>query len=205
MVYDHITLADKFKGYSNVNQKIALEIRKGAFTKIKRGLYSDDVMVDAPVLANACISPSYLSFEYALAFYGLIPEKVSLYTSACFGKKTNKVFESEALTLSYSFIPEPAFPKGIVFLRNEAGVRYKIARPEKALCDTLYSAYPVRSLKDLKTMLFEDLRIDEMELKNLDCGFIFEIIPLYRSNTLNVFGKYMRKELTHECDKRTDR
>lgn len=198
MIYDHITLADKFKEYSNVNQKIALETRKGTYVKIKRGLYSDDVKVDAPVLANVCLSPSYLSFEYALAFYGLIPEKVSLYSSACFGKKTNKVFESEALTLSYLSIPEPVFPEGILFLRNEAGVRYKIARPEKALCDTLYSTYPVRSLKNLKTLLFDDLRLDGMELMKLDYGFILHIIPLYRSNTLNVFGKYIRKELLHE-------
>ena len=204
MIYDHIMLADKFKAYSNVNQKIALEMRKGTFVKIKRGLYSNDVKADAPVLANVCLSPSYLSFEYALAFYGLIPEKVSLYSSACFGKKTNKVFESEALILSYSSIPEPVFPEGIRFLRNEAGMRYKIARPEKALCDTLYSSYPVRSLKDLKTKLFEDLRLDEARLNELDFDFILGIIPLYRSNTLNVFGKYIRKELLHERNKRTD-
>lgn len=204
MLYDHTILVDKFKGYSNVNQKIALEARKGTFVKIKRGLYSDNVKVDAPVLANVCLSPSYLSFEYALAFYGLIPEKVSLYSSACFGKKANKTFESGALTLSYSSIPERAFPEGILFLRNEAGMRYKIARPEKALCDTLYSTYPVRSLKDFKTMLFEDLRIDETGLKKLDYGFILKVIPLYRSNTLNVFEKYIRKELLHERNKRTD-
>ena len=204
MIYDHTTLADKFKEYSNVNQKIALEARKGTYVKIKRSLYSDAVKVDAPVLANVCLSPSYLSFEYALAFYGLIPEKVSLYSSACFGKKTNKVFESEALTLSYSSIPEPVFPEGILFLRNEAGMRYKIASPEKALCDTLYSTYPVRSLKDLKTLLFSDLRLDGMELKKLDYGFILRIIPLYRSNTLNVFGKYIQKELLYEHNKRTD-
>ena len=193
-------LEDKFKQYSNVNQKIALEIRKGAFTKIKRGLYSDNVKMDAPVLANVCLSPSYLSFEYALAFYGLIPETVSVYSSACFGKKTNKIFESESLTLSYSFVPALAFPEGITFLKSEAGIRYKVASPEKALCDTLYSRYPVRSVKDLKEMLFEDLRLDEEELRKLDLAFILRIIPLYRSTTLNVFEKYIRKEMLHEHD-----
>ncbi len=204
MIYDRIMLEDEFKEYSNVNQKIALEVKKGTFTKIKRGLYSDDVKTDAPVLANVCLSPSYLSFECALSFYGLIPEKVLVYSSASFGKKTNKTFESGALILSYSFVPRLAFPEGIAFLRNEAGTRYKIASPEKALCDTLYSRYPVRSLKDLKEMLFSDLRLDEERLRKLDFGFILRVIPLYRSNTLNVFGKFIRKEILRERDQRAD-
>ncbi len=200
MIYDHDMLKDKYKGYSNVNQKIALEAAKGSFTKIKRGLYSDNVKMDAPVLANVCLSPSYLSFEYALAFYGLIPEKVSVYTSASFGKKGSKVFESKDLALSYSYIPARAFKDGVSFLQNEKGMRYKIARPEKALCDTLYSRYPVRSLKELKTMLFEDLRVDEDRFMKLDFPFLLRIIPLYHSSTLNVFEKYIRKELSNERD-----
>ena len=58
----------------------------------------------------------------------------------------------------------------------------------------LYLKYPVRSIKDLKYLLFEDLRIDEEELFSLDKDFINEIAPLYHSNTLNTFLKFINKE-----------
>ena len=47
-------------------------------------------------------------------------------------------------------------------------ISYKIASKEKAICDLLYSKYPVRSISDLKTLLFEDLRIDEDEFQTLN-------------------------------------
>ena len=73
-----------------------------------------------------------------------------------------------------------------------------IASKEKALCDLLYSKYPVRSIKDLKTLMFEDLRIDEDEFLKMDVEFIKEIAPLYHSNSLNALVKYLDREFNHE-------
>ena len=72
-------------------------------------------------------------------------------------------------------------------------IRYKIATKEKALCDTLYSKYPVRSIIDLKVLLFNDLRIDEELFLKLDFNFIIKIAPLYHSNTLLTLVKYIKK------------
>lgn len=198
MIYTHLCLEDMFKGYSNINQKIAREVRARHLEKIKRGLYSDNVEVDAPLLANICLSPSYLSFEYALSFYGLIPEKVSVLTSASFKKKNRKIFESEKLSLSYVPIPERVFHKGVIYLENDDHIRYKMATKEKALCDTLYSQYPVRSVKDLKILLFENLRINESEFAKLDFLFLLEICPDYQANSLNALYRYIKKEFLHE-------
>ena len=87
MIYDSQALKVKYANYSNINQKISLEEKRGNIIRIKRGLYTDNLLTDAPIIANVCYGPSYLSFEYALSYYGLIPEYVSSYTSATFSKK----------------------------------------------------------------------------------------------------------------------
>ena len=68
-----------------------------------------------------------------------------------------------------------------------------MASIEKALCDTLYSKYPVRSISDLKILLFEDLRIDEEMFNNLNFEFIKKISTLYHSNTLLTLNKYIKE------------
>ena len=44
---------------------------------------------DKELIANFCYNPSYISFEYALSFYGIIPEYVSCFPSAVYRKKNN--------------------------------------------------------------------------------------------------------------------
>lgn len=193
MIYDLQTLKNKYNDYANINQKISLESKKGNIIRIKRGLYSDNIKVDGPIIANICYSPSYISFEYALSFYGLIPEYVSVYTSTCFNKKNNKTYILDEAAFEYRSIPNDAFPYGITFLTNEANIKYKIASKEKALCDMLYVKYPVRTIKDLKILLFDDLRIDEDEFLKLDFSFIESIYTLYHSNTLITLVKYIKE------------
>ena len=195
MIYDSESLKNKYKEYSNINQKLCLEVKNKSLIRVKRGLYTDNLKIDAPIIANICYSPSYLSFEYALSYYGIIPEHVSVYTSATYSKKNNKRYIVNDEVFDYYSIPNEVFSKGIKFLVNENGIRYKMASKEKALCDELYSKYPVRSIKDLKVLLFEDLRIDYDELKSLDLDFIKDIADLYHSNTLNTFVKYIEEDL----------
>ena len=194
MIYDFQSLRIKYKGYSNIYQKINNECKKGIPVKIKRGLYTDDLYNDKEVIANICYNPSYISFEYALSYYGVIPEFVSTFTSATFGKKNNKIYHMKDSTFDYRSVPDEVFPMGILIMKNSKDISYKIASKEKALCDLLYSKYPVRSIKDLKILLFEDMRIDENELLKMNVEFIKEIAPLYHSNSLNVLKKYLNKE-----------
>ena len=194
MIYDFQSLSIRYKEYSNIYQKINNECKKGILVKIKRGLYTDDLYNDKEVIANICYNPSYISFEYALSYYGVIPEFVSTFTSATFGKKNNKIYHMKDFTFDYRSVPDEAFPMGILIMKNSKGISYKFASKEKALCDLLYSKYPVRSIKDLKTLLFEDMRIDENEFLKMNFEFIKEIAPLYHSNSLNVLIKYLKKE-----------
>lgn len=197
MIYDLQTLTVKYKDYSNINQKISIECSKKHLFRIKRGLYTTNIKIDSPIIANICCGPSYLSFEYALSYYGLIPEHVSVYTSSCFNKKNNKVYKTNGYVFEYKSIPNEVFSYGIEYLSNEDGINYKIARKEKALCDMLYIKYPVRSISDLKIMLFSDLRIDEEEFYELDFDFIISIASLYHSNTLLTLIKFIKKIKKH--------
>ena len=204
MIYDVQALRIKYKEYSNINQKVSLDAKNGKLIRIKRGLYTDDLKRDSLVIANVCYSPSYISFEYALSFYGLIPEHVSMFTSASFSKKNNKKYQLDNACFEYRSIPKNVFYKGVTFLHTENGIRYKIATKEKALCDLLYSMYPVRTIKDLKVMLFEDLRIDEEEFYKLDFEFIKNIANDYHSNTLYVLIKLINEEIRKNDNIRRD-
>lgn len=193
MIYDAQMLNEKYKNYSNINQKISLECKKNNLVRIKRGLYTDNIEIDGPIISNVCYGPSYISFEYALSYYGLIPEYVTVYTAATYGKKNYKSYNVSKKFFEYRSIPKEVFYFGISYLSNDEGIKYKIACKEKALCDTLYSKYPVRSLKDLKVLLFDDLRIDENELLKLDFHFIKEIARCYHSNTILTLVKYLNE------------
>ena len=198
MIYDMSFLHHEFSSYSNIQQKIDSETKKGKLIRIKRGLYTDDLKKDVYPLANLCVSPSYISFEYALSYYGLIPEKVSVFTSACFQKKVNKTFKTKNVTFSYQTIPDKVYPYGVTWLMAENGLHYSIATPEKALLDELYSVSPVRTLKDMEILLFEDLRIDDEELAKLDFSDCDEIANNYHSNTIHTFMAYWKRRRTEK-------
>ena len=54
---------------------------------ITKGLYETNEHVDPFYLANPIYAPSYISFETALSYYDLIPERVYMIKSATFKKR----------------------------------------------------------------------------------------------------------------------
>ena len=69
-------IKNSLKKYSNKDTKIAREVKNGNLIKIINGLYETNPAVNGYLLAGSIYGPSYMSFEYALSYYGLIPEKV---------------------------------------------------------------------------------------------------------------------------------
>ena len=45
MIYNNNALNTLYKDYSNINQKISLEIKNGNIIRIKRGLYTDNLKI----------------------------------------------------------------------------------------------------------------------------------------------------------------
>jgi len=113
---------------------------KGLIIKLKRGVYllnENDRKINPSrtFLANQLYSPSYVSLEYALNFYDLIPERVFDITSVTTRKTrtiTNKLGE-----FVYRKIKADAY-RGFQSLNDEAGLEYFIAFPEKAIVDFFF-------------------------------------------------------------------
>src|SRR5690554_965136 len=76
-------------------------VKDGEYIKIIRGLYETDPSTPGYLLAGSIYGPSYLSFEFALAYHGLIPEAVYTFTSATYDKKKKKKFETPFGTFTY--------------------------------------------------------------------------------------------------------
>lgn len=113
---------------------------RGLIIKLKRGLYllnKDDrrVNVSRCFVANQLYAPSYVSLEYALNFYGLIPERVVEVTSVT-TKKTAR-FTNGLGVFVYQCIKPEAF-RGFKAAEDEYGLKFFIAEPEKAVVDFLY-------------------------------------------------------------------
>lgn len=180
------------KNISNKNNKISREIKSNNLIKLKKGLYETNKNTPNYLLAGSIYGPSYLSFEYALSYHGLIPERVINCTSATFNKKKKKKFTNAFGTFLYRDVPELAYPYEIEII-VEGDYSYQIATKEKAICDKLYTLKPVSNLKELENLLLSDLRIDSMELKNINKDTIEELSKLYHSTNISLFSKYLRR------------
>lgn len=178
--------------YSNKNNKISREIKKGKLFKIITGLYETDPNTPGYLLASSIYGPSYISFDFALSYYGLIPERVSTITCATFNKKKRKQYNTKFGVFTYKDVPSSAYPEEIL-LKQENNYSYQIATKEKALCDKLYSLKPLKNLSNLENMLFNDLRIDIEEFKKINIKKIEKLSNLYHSTNVALLLKYLRR------------
>lgn len=197
MILSFDDLAFKFREYVDVKGKIRREVEAGRLVKIKKGLYETNPDTDGKYLAGIIYNPSYISFEYVLSKYSIIPEAVyNTYTCATFRKRRTKQYSNHFGTFLYRDIPEAVYRFGIDLV-VENGYSYQIAVPEKALCDKIYTISPVGSIKALEELLFEDLRIDEDMLFNeLDKDSICWLCPLYKSTNLDFLARFLKKRLS---------
>jgi len=153
---------------------------KGYIKKVIKGYYIfSGLALEEKVLfeiANRIYSPSYISFEMALAYYGLIPESVYGITSAS-TRKTSHFATSVGEFIYRTIRPKLYF--GFEFLKNN-GKFFKLAFPEKAFLDLLYIKTELRD-----TVSFEGMRINhEVFLKLMDRGKMNDYLAAYAQKSL---------------------
>jgi len=90
-LFDYAQLTDVLSGYGNVRTKIGRLLASGEVIRIKKGFYTfPEYLRKAPLnscaIANMIYGPSYVSCDYALAYYGMIPERVEAVTSMTLGR-----------------------------------------------------------------------------------------------------------------------
>lgn len=164
---------------------------EGTIIPLKKGLYLMDPEFPGFMCANTIYSPSYLSFQYALSHWNLIPERVYVYTSASFRKNKSKTFENAKGIFTYTPVPERVYPIGVMHQVSQWG-GYLIASPEKALCDLLYTLSPVRSIKEMEGLLFSNLRIDEEEFDKFSLEKIHAIQEAYHCTNVTTLYRMMK-------------
>lgn len=145
------------------------------FLKVRNGLYA--LRAELPqeeAIANRLYAPSYVSFEYALGRYGIIPESVYAVTSAT--TRITREFIVDNKSFTYSHIKKQAY-RGY---RTEkiGGITVLIAEPEKALADYLYFV-------DLKRRTLNE----RLSLRKVKKKAVMEYVRLFGRKSLMKLAK----------------
>ena len=172
--------------YTNPRDFISRLCKRGDLIRLKNGFFViaekiREKAVPYEQIANLLHGPSYISYEWALSYYGMIPEGVYVVTSASAIKSVN--YKTPLGTFEYSYLSHDRYAIGIDQKENASG-NFLIATPEKALADLVHKKSSHLSSKDLIIDLIEGRRMNEAALKNLDKHHLAEIASSYRSKTV---------------------
>ncbi len=178
----HQLLLSLLKDYKRPNEKIHTLLNQGVLQSIKKGLYviGPEVKAKKPetfLLANHIFGPSYISLDAALAYHGLIPERV--YEVSSITVKASRNFKTPLGLFSYIRLPLPYYAFGLQQVKLAEEQFALVASPEKALTDKVIttSGIILRSIKEARDYLLENLRIDETDLKNLNTKTMLTWLP----------------------------
>lgn len=195
--FDYTFLKSLLSSYQNPRDKITRMLKNGEILRIKKGLYVfgpnlRKTPYSKEVLANLIYGPSYLSLEYALAFYNLIPERVETVTSVT--NKKNKVFQTSVGLFTYQYLENTRYQVGLTLLRRDATHSVLIATKEKALADLLFLKGPkhFNNKNDLKLFLTENLRMEIADLKKMSKTRLRAIATAYKDDIINLLLELLK-------------
>ncbi len=184
------------KSVNNVNDKISNLVKSGELVRLKKGFYTFSKAyltrpIDLISVANTLYTHSYVSFDYALSYYGMIPERVNEITSAT--SKNEKLFDTPIGRFSYKKIPLKAYSIGVDWIYDNVDGGRFIATPEKALCDKIRYDRGIGTLTQsaMVDYLKYDLRLEIT--KPLDTELIEEIATAYRSKNIKTLAQLAHK------------
>lgn len=161
-----------------VNFFVFRNTKKGLLVRLKKSqkgsLYClADKQPSQYLMANRIYEPSYISFDTALSFYGIIPETIYTITSAT--TKATREFKISNNHFRYHKIKKSAYTgyRPMKYL-NETIL---MAEPEKALVDYLYFV----SLKK------RQLSYERLNMKNIKKNKLMRMVKLFnRPGILNL-------------------
>jgi predicted transcriptional regulator of viral defense system len=199
-IIDYIFLMSALSDYASPRDKVSEWLDKGDLIRVKKGLYvfggnAAQHPFSLEVLANLIYGPSALSLEFALSFYGFIPERVTTITSIT--PKRNKEFSTPVGDFTYTYLSPKKYAVGIDLVTT-ASTSMLIASPEKALCDYLYirnKNSKMQTKDEIEKFLLEDLRVDENNIHALDINAMEEIVNVYQHEKLDLLLEWIRKKV----------
>lgn len=163
------TVISDYNAFSN---KLTRLVDEGRLIHLKKDLYLvspqiTGIKLSEGLIANHIYEPSYVSLLTALRIYGIIPERVETIQSMTLKKSWE--IRNDTGYYTYTRCKKDYFNIGLTY-KNETGVSYMIASPEKALSDLIAytTGVNIRFLKTAEKYLTEDMRMDIEDLKNMD-------------------------------------
>jgi predicted transcriptional regulator of viral defense system len=191
--FDYQMLLDCLQNYTRPRDKISDLLRKGLVIRVKKGLYifGDNYRrrpYSREILANLIYGPSYISLEFALHYFGLIPERVEAVTSVTCGR--SRKFSTPIGLFTYRMIPLKAFSIGMSRIELEDGRSFLMAVPEKALADKIRAdrGTVIQTQRQLYEYLVDNLRIDAAALPGLNAEYLAKIARCYRSRKVKLLS-----------------
>ncbi len=189
---DAQTLLNLLADYRKPREGILRMVKNGELIRLKNGFYliADKIKSDGNTVipyeqvANLLYGPSYVSLEWALSFYGMIPERVHTITSMTLGKK------KEFHTPLGDFVYHPLSPKRYsigITQKQTAGFPggFLIATPEKALVDLVFTTCKGLDKDLLQQELLESKRMEPEVFHQLNKSFLVEIAKAYRAKSVS--------------------
>ncbi len=173
----NFVLREDLATYNSPKDKINQLNNSGELIHLKRGLYAipraiTGQSLSKELIANHLYGPSYVSYESALSYHGLIPERVYVTKSATLKRK--KEYQTPVGVFQYITVPGAYYPIGLLQKIIDENYAFIIASPEKALCDLVLNTSGLRfqSTKAVKDYLLHDLRISREAIQTFDINII---------------------------------
>jgi hypothetical protein len=195
-VFDYQTLLGALKIYSKPRDHITRLLAAGDIVRIKKGLYCfGEPFRRGPIcrehVANLLFGPSYISLDYALAFHGIIPERVEVITSVT--TQRSRSFSTPIGHFSYARLSEARYSIGGQ-LEQHGDNRFLLATPEKALVDKVWKdkRFSGQRLSEFRTYLSDDLRVDDTMLISLNETRLAAITDVYKSRKVRNLYRYIQ-------------
>ncbi len=185
---DAQTLLKLLSDYKKPREAILRMVKNEELIRLKNGFYliSEKItngsakVIPFEQVANLLYGPSYVSMEWALSFYGMIPERVHTITSMTLGR--NKAYHTCIGDFSYFTLSSESYSIGITQKKSPDFVGgFLIASPEKALADTVFKTCKSLDKDQLKDELLESKRIDRECFHELNKGLLEDIAKSYHA------------------------
>lgn len=193
------TLLSLLGDYKKPREWILRMVKNEELIRLKNGFYL--VADKAPPsgtwpyeqIANLLYGPSYVSLEWALSFYGMIPERVYTVTSIVLGR--DKEYATPIGSFKYWRSASNSYAVGITrkTIFDDPLSSFLMATPEKALADLVYVTCKNLTFKELQQDLLESKRIDPEAIQQLNKELLKEIANVYPSKNVKMLIDLMEK------------
>ena len=197
---DTAVLHNIFCDLKSPKDKVRRLEQTGKLLRLKKGLFvlsptisKQELSVE--LIANQLYGPSYVSYESALSYHGLIPERVYTTKSATANRK--KRYETPLGIFEYITVPANYYPIGLQVMLVRDTFASIIASPEKAICDLILATSNLRfqSKKSIRVYLRDDLRFDFNNGANWNPSIVEECIQYaYKKKELQLLHNFIKNE-----------